>query len=514
MDHVLFPLFLLEPLLDLGTGLVRLADAQPVTAGTLGALGGNDLHDIAVFQGGIDTHDPVVDLGTYQRIAHTGVDGIRKVNGCGACRQRHDLALGGKHKDLVVEHVDLQGVHIVLSIGILLALQQAADPLKVLLIAIPCALLVLPVGSNTVFCRFVHIPRPDLHLKGNALCADDGGVQTLVHVGLRGGNIVFKPSRHQIEQVVNMTQHIVAIGNGIHDDPECVDIIQFIQGLALLIHLPVDGVNVFDPTIGGVVQTHAHQTFLHLVLNGIHKSLILLFMGRQIAHNALISYRIQIPQRNILQFPLDLLHTEPVRQRRIHVHGFPTLDDLLFRGLVLHSAHVVQPVRNLDEHHPDILGHSHEHLSQIFHLLFFAAGKIRAGQLGNTLYQLRSGVAEALGNILIGSIGILDAIMEQRAQNRICVQTHLHHDLRHRQGVDNVGRTVLPLLGFVFFLCVCYRCVDQLHVHIGHAPAYRRAEGFIMFNKTFHIVTPLISTPGQLTAAAWSCFGSDPPFPG
>ena len=48
VEDVFLPLLFLEPLLDLGPGLIALADIQPVPAGALGALGGEDFADVAV----------------------------------------------------------------------------------------------------------------------------------------------------------------------------------------------------------------------------------------------------------------------------------------------------------------------------------------------------------------------------------------------------------------------------------------------------------------------------------
>ena len=76
--------------------------------------------------------DAVVDLGADHGVADAGMDGIGKVDGRGAGRQGHDLALRREDKDLVVEHIDLEGVDIILRIGVLLRFQQAADPLELL----------------------------------------------------------------------------------------------------------------------------------------------------------------------------------------------------------------------------------------------------------------------------------------------------------------------------------------------------------------------------------------------
>ena len=75
-----------------------------------------------------------------------------------------------------------------------LVFQQLADPgqaLVQLIVAIQ-PFLVLPVGGNAILCLFIHLAGADLHLKGDALVADDGGVQALVAVGLGGGDIILK----------------------------------------------------------------------------------------------------------------------------------------------------------------------------------------------------------------------------------------------------------------------------------------------------------------------------------
>ena len=309
MDDVFLPLFLLEPLLDLGAGLVGLADGQPVPAGALGGLGGQHLHNVAVAQLGVDVGDSVVDFRADHGVAHAGVDGIGKVNGGGAGGQGDDSALGGVDEHLVVEHIDLHVLHEFLGVGILLSFQKPANPFKVLLRAGAGALLVLPVGGNAVFRCLVHLPGTDLHLEGDALRADDGGVQGLIHIGLGGRDVVLKPSRHQIEQVVDMAQYVVAVGDGVNDHPEGVNIEQLVYGFALGLHLAVDGVNVLDPAVGLVVDADALQPLGDFLLNGAHEHLVLLFVGIEVVHNFVVGIRGQIPKGNVLQLPLNALHT-------------------------------------------------------------------------------------------------------------------------------------------------------------------------------------------------------------
>ena len=49
----------------------------------------------------------------------------------------------------------------------------------------------------------MHLPRPDLDLKGDSLLVNNGSVQRLVHIGLGGGNIILEPVGDGLEQVVD-----------------------------------------------------------------------------------------------------------------------------------------------------------------------------------------------------------------------------------------------------------------------------------------------------------------------
>ena len=127
------------------------------------------------------------------------------------------------------------------DVHVLLALQQLAHPLEGLLgaqLGVGHALLVLPVGGDAVLGGVVHLPGADLHLEGDALPADDGGVEGLVAVGLGGGDIVLEPAQHGVEQVVDDAQDIVALGHVVDDDPEGIEVEDLVHGLVLLHLLP------------------------------------------------------------------------------------------------------------------------------------------------------------------------------------------------------------------------------------------------------------------------------------
>ena len=137
----------------------------------------------------IQRHQLAVCLGPNHLVAHLAVDGIGKVDGGGAGRQVDEVAARREHKHLVVKEVNLEGAHELLGVrrgG--LNLEHLPHPFELAFqrILLGEASFILPVRRNTKLCRAVHLPGADLHLKGDALLADDGGVQRLVHVGLGG----------------------------------------------------------------------------------------------------------------------------------------------------------------------------------------------------------------------------------------------------------------------------------------------------------------------------------------
>ena len=175
--------------------------------------------------------------------------------------------------------------------------------------------------------------------------------------------------------------------------------------------------------------------------------------GVQLGDDLLIADGVQIFQRQVLQFPLDALHAQPVRDGSIDFHSFQGFLLLFGRGLVFHGPHVVEPVRNFDENYPDVLTHGDEHFPEVLHLLVFLGGVLNPGQFADAFHQVGNGGREELADLLMGSGSVLNDIVEQSGHNGLGVQLQLLcHDLSHRQGVDDIGLaafSLLPLMGFL-----------------------------------------------------------------
>ena len=96
----------------------------------------------------------------------------------------------------------------------------------------------------------------------------------------------------------------------------------------------------------------------------------------------------------ILELPLERVDAEPVRERRVDLERLLRLLDLLLLAEVLDRAHVVQPVRELDQDHADVLGHRDDHLAVVLGLRLLARLELDPRQLGDALDELRHLVSE------------------------------------------------------------------------------------------------------------------------
>ena len=448
VDDVLVPLLPLEPLADFAAGVAGAGDLDPVAAGAVSALAGGDLHHVAVLQPVVQRHDAAVHLGRHHVVAHGGMDVIGKVDGRGAGRQVDHVAVGGEHKHLVGEHVYLQRMDEVLRVGALLILQQAAHPLVAALVAAALSvLLVLPVGGDAVFRHLVHLLGANLYLKGDAALAHHRGVQALVQIGLGGADIVLEPAQNGLEQVVNDAQHVIAVRHRVHDDAEGEQVEHVVQTLVLGVHLAVDGIGVLHAAIHGGLDALLPEPRHDPVVDGGHEPVVLRRLLVQRLGDLPVAHRVEIFQTEVLQLPLHLLHAQPVGDGRVNLHGLEGFLLLLLRRLVLHGAHVVEPVGDFDEDDADVLAHGHQHLPQVLHLLLLLGGVVDAGQLADALHQIGDGGGKQLGQLLVGGLGILNGVVQQRRHNGFAVQMQLlRHDLSHRQRVGHKGRAVLAQL--------------------------------------------------------------------
>ena len=463
---ILLPALFFEPLLNLGAGAVGFDDLHPVPLGTGGVFGSNNIHDFTAVQLTVDGNDSSVDLGSGHPVADGRVDGVCKVNGGSTLGQVDHVAPGRKHINLVGKEVGFDIFDKVGGIGILLTFDQLTHPGEgSFLLGALQAVFILPVGSDAVFGLGIHLLRADLHLKGDALSTDDHGMQTLVAVGLGGTDIVLETTGNGLIQVMDQTQHVIAVGQRLDDHAGGADIIQLRKTQILTVQLTVNAVNTLQTGLYLTLNAHLIQLFDDSSLGFVQKIGKTVVLLLQIVGNLLITHGIQDLQTAVFQLPLNILDTQTVGQGRINLHGFHRDIPLFLFPLELNGAHIVQTVGQLDHDHANVLCHGNEHLAQVFHLLLFLggiAGMLHLGQLGNAIHQHGHRFAEFFGYLGIAGFGILNGVMEQTGHNGLGVQTHLLDVYRHRHRMHDIGLAAFAQLAVMMLVGIVISPEDAL----------------------------------------------------
>ena len=132
--------------------------------------------------------------------------------------------------------------------------------------------------------------------------------------------------------------------------------------------------------------------------------------------------RLEVLEGEVLELPLDLPHAEPMRQRGVDLHRLARDALLLLGRQVLERAHVVEPVGELDDDDPHVLGHGHEHLPDVLGLLLLhRPGAAELGELRDPVDQARHLAAEPLLEVGERIVGVLGHVVQQRRRQRLGV---------------------------------------------------------------------------------------------
>ena len=187
-------------------------------------------------------------------------------------------------------------------------------------------------------------------------------------------------------------------------------------------------------------------------------------LGGHLVHQVAVVVGLEELEGEILQLGLDAGHAEPVRQRRVDLPGLHRDPVPALGRQVLQRAHVVQPVAQLDDDDPRVLGDREQQLPVVLHLLLGGAPEGEAGDLGEPVHDPRDLGAELAGDVLGADVGVLDHVVQQRGRDRGTVEQLLRQD--HGDG-DAVGDEILarhPLLAPVGGRAEAEGPIDEIEV--------------------------------------------------
>ncbi len=122
----------------------------------------------------------------------------------------------------------------------------------------------------------------------------------------------------------------------------------------------------------------------------------------------------QVAERQVEQFLIQVVQSQPVRDRRIDLDGLGGDPRLLVGGDRVERAHVVQPVRELDQDDAQVLRHREQHLAEVLGLRRFARREFELVELRNAVDQVGHGRAEAILDLRFRDRGVLHHVMQQR----------------------------------------------------------------------------------------------------
>mmetsp|Transcript_10472 Transcript_10472/g.36132 ORF Transcript_10472/g.36132 Transcript_10472/m.36132 type:complete len:753 (+) Transcript_10472:1841-4099(+) len=318
-------------------------------------------------------------------------------------------------------------------------------------------LLVLPVGRQPILVDKVHVRSPDLNLKWSAVLAHHHSVQRLVPVLLGVLDVVLELALHRGPDRVHQVQHGVALGLLGDDAPASAQVVDLLERDLLLLHLLVDSVNVLGPAVQILVLQAA---LLHGLLELVQVLLQVVPLPRhEVVLEAVLQLQelsmVQVPEAQVLQLGLDGPHPEPVRQRHEDVHGL-LRDPLLLLGRErVQGPHVVQPIRELDQHHPHVR-HAEEHVLEPVRVVL-ARGPRGGDGLGahgvpvdlrhvrhaaHADHHVHDLLRNVLAQLLLGHHRVVQDVMQEACRHGLLVQSELGQDLRRLHHVAQVRLAV------------------------------------------------------------------------
>ena len=183
--------------------------------------------------------------------------------------------------------------------------------------------LVFPVRRDAVFRCVVHLPCADLHFKRHALLADHRGVQRLIHIRLRRGDIIFEPAGDRAEHIVDDAQAVVAVNHRIDDDAHGIDIIDFIKIVVLHIHLAVDAMHTLDAPVNARAGHHLIHAGLDARFDLLQEFPPRVALKLDGFFDLMVGNRVEIADGEILQLLLDGANAEPMRDGGHRFQAFP-----------------------------------------------------------------------------------------------------------------------------------------------------------------------------------------------
>ena len=343
---------------------------------------------------------------------------------------------------LVGVEVDLQAAQELVGILDFLLpfenLAQPGEPLDVLF-TVAAGRLVAPVGGDALFRHPVHIRGANLDLEVRPRLGHQARMEGLVAVDARHGDEVLDAPRDGLPHVVNHSQRRVAVGHRVGDQPQGDEVVHLIEFDLLPVHLAIDGIDA----LGAAGQLTRDRLRLQLafqrpaeITNEVFGPS---FLGLDPSLEDLVGLGFEVAQRQILKLGFDPPDSESARDRGVDVQRLGGDPLPLLLPEKVKCPHVVQPIGELDQDDPGVVGHRDDHLANVFRLVGFRGTELHTAQLGEAVDHPAHIPAEPPLQILVRDFGVLDHVVEEAASDGDDVELQIREDPGHLERMVQIG---------------------------------------------------------------------------
>ena len=222
----------------------------------------------------------------------------------------------------------------------------------------------------------------------------------------------------------------VAVGDGVDEDAEPVDVGELFERDRIALHLAPDRIGLLLAALDLDLDAAARELVGELVGGARDQRAVLLLQLLEPRHDQIVGVRHQIAEGEVLEFAAHPLHAHSAGERGVDVER--VLGDA--RALVLRHeverAHVVQPVGELDQQHARVVGDGEQQLAEVLRLLGVLGGEVEPVEFGQAFDQSADLRAEDLVDLLAGGGGVLDRVVQNRGDDRRVVELEVGENRR------------------------------------------------------------------------------------
>ena len=201
---------------------------------------------------------------------------------------------------------------------------------------------------------------------------------------------------------------------------------------------------------------------------------------------------IEVCEAQFLELQLQHVHAQPVGDGGVDFQGFAGDSAARVDRHGGNSAHVVQPVGQLDEDDPEVAAHGQKKFAETLRVGLLAGAEFHLVDLGHAVDQARDLLAEFARQPLDRDVGVFNGVMEDRSGDGLVIHAHPGQDGGNRHRVQDVvfaGTPGLAAVGFFTHFEGVQGFGDLLGFKVGVEQATQFANGTRITHMTERLYT-------------------------